>query len=190
MHRVRDLRSRTRQPVWRDTVNGARYETRYARVDCQSGSTCNGNWWKCPKERICRGPTFGRKEQLLNGAHDVGRRFVHVMNPQFTARRAARALNRSRRHDLCRRLHHDSQAPQLSRLPCGLSRRVAPEGCREMDTFIVLTADFDSQTRIMRLESKSTVLDSVSEGQGRASVTHSNVPASVMRQHHADDRLG
>ncbi|KZL80122.1 hypothetical protein CI238_05395 [Colletotrichum incanum] len=48
----------------------------------------------------------------------------------------------------------------------GLSPRVAPEGPREMDTFITLTTELDPQTRVARFNLKSMVLDGVSEGKG------------------------
>ncbi|GKT90081.1 hypothetical protein Ct61P_07931 [Colletotrichum tofieldiae] len=58
------------------------------------------------------------------------------------------------------------KSPNCIMLRGGLSPRVAPEGPREMDTFITLTTELDPQARVARFNLKSMVLDGVSEGKG------------------------
>ncbi|KAF9871326.1 hypothetical protein CkaCkLH20_11247 [Colletotrichum karsti] len=48
----------------------------------------------------------------------------------------------------------------------GLSPRVAPEGPREMDTFITLTTELDPKTQVAKFKLKSMVIDGVSDGKG------------------------
>ncbi|KAF6829550.1 hypothetical protein CMUS01_08120 [Colletotrichum musicola] len=47
----------------------------------------------------------------------------------------------------------------------GMSPRVAPQGPREMDTFVALAADLDSESRTATFRLKSVVVDGTSEGE-------------------------
>ncbi|KAL0936828.1 uncharacterized protein CTRU02_209044 [Colletotrichum truncatum] len=58
------------------------------------------------------------------------------------------------------------KSPNTIMLRGGLSPRVAPDGPREMDTFITLTTELDPQTRVAKFKLKSMVLDGVSDGKG------------------------
>lgn len=58
------------------------------------------------------------------------------------------------------------KSPDSITLRGGMSPRVAPEGPREMDTFIALAADLDRASRTATFRLKSVVVDGTSEGKG------------------------